>query len=71
MLTCHLKRFQQDARGRLRKIQGGIPFARELDLAQYCDPKVRPPCPPSMKRWLFQRHLPVAPSYRQLPSTRS
>jgi hypothetical protein len=40
VLTCHLKRFQQDGRGRLRKINGTVPFPRELDVSQFCDPKV-------------------------------
>ena len=36
----HLKRFQQDLRGRLRKIDGPVPFPRELDLSSFCDPEV-------------------------------
>ena len=36
----HLKRFQQDLSGRLRKINGPMPFPRELDLSPFCDPEV-------------------------------
>ena len=39
-LMLHLKRFQQDLRGRLRKIDGPMPFPRELDLSPFCDPEV-------------------------------
>ncbi len=40
VLTLHLKRFQQDMRGRLRKISGSIPFPADLDITPFCDPKV-------------------------------
>ena len=35
----HLKRFQQDLRGRLRKIDGPIPFDFRLELRPFCDPR--------------------------------
>eukprot|EP00873_Tetraselmis_striata_P042528 jgi/Tetstr1/462792/TSEL_007743.t1 len=38
LLTVHLKRFQQNMRGRLEKISGSIPFDFHLDLSQFCDP---------------------------------
>ena len=41
MLTLHLKRFQQDLSGRLRKIDGPVPFPRKLDLSPFCDPEVK------------------------------
>ena len=40
MLTLHLKRFQQDLSGRLRKIDGPVPFPKALDMSPYCDPEV-------------------------------
>ncbi len=39
-LLLHLKRFQQDLSGRLRKIDGPVPFPPELDLSPFCDPEV-------------------------------
>jgi ubiquitin carboxyl-terminal hydrolase 16/45 len=43
VLTLHLKRFQQDMRGRLQKIRGRIPFPADLDIHPFCDPKVLHP----------------------------
>ena len=40
LLAVHLKRFQQDLRGRLSKIRGPVPFPFTLDLSSVCDPKV-------------------------------
>lgn len=40
VLTLHLKRFQQDMRGRLAKIKGRVPFPADLDITPFCDPKV-------------------------------
>lgn len=40
MLTLHLKRFQQDLSGRLRKINGSVPFPQELDLTPFCAAEV-------------------------------
>jgi hypothetical protein len=40
VLTLHLKRFQQDMRGRCGKINGAVPFPADLDITPYCDPKV-------------------------------
>ena len=45
LLTVHVKRFQQDMRGRLSKIDGVIPFPLNLDLTPFCDPKVTPRTP--------------------------
>ncbi|KAA6420994.1 MAG: ubiquitin carboxyl-terminal hydrolase 2-like [Trebouxia sp. A1-2] len=39
LLTVHVKRFQQDMRGRLSKIDGAVPFPLHLDLTPFCDPK--------------------------------
>ncbi|KAK9916670.1 hypothetical protein WJX75_005528 [Coccomyxa subellipsoidea] len=39
VLTLHLKRFQQDMRGRCGKINGAVPFPADLDITPYCDPK--------------------------------
>ncbi|KAH7664142.1 Ubiquitinyl hydrolase 1 protein [Dioscorea alata] len=39
ILTIHLKRFSQDARGRLSKLRGHIPFQETLDLKPYMDPR--------------------------------
>jgi ubiquitin carboxyl-terminal hydrolase 16/45 len=39
LLTVHLKRFHQDVRGRLQKIDGGVPFDFDLDLSTFCDPE--------------------------------
>ena len=36
----HVKRFQQDMRGRLSKIDGAVPFPIHLNLTPFCDPKV-------------------------------
>ena len=41
LLTVHVKRFQQDMRGRLSKIEGAVPFPLALDLSSFCDPQVR------------------------------
>uniref|UniRef100_A0A061RH62 Ubiquitin carboxyl-terminal hydrolase 16/45 n=1 Tax=Tetraselmis sp. GSL018 TaxID=582737 RepID=A0A061RH62_9CHLO len=38
LLMVHLKRFQQDTRGRLQKINGPVPFDFVLDVSAYCDP---------------------------------
>lgn len=39
--TCgrqvHLKRFQQNARGRLRKIGGAVAFPLHLDMGPFCE----------------------------------
>lgn len=40
LLAIHLKRFQQDMRGRLRKIDGAVTFDFDLDITPFCDPKV-------------------------------
>lgn len=40
LLTIHVKRFQQDMRGRLSKLAGRLPFTLGLDLHPFCDPKV-------------------------------
>ena len=40
LLTVHVKRFQQDMRGRLSKIEGAVPFPLTLDLSSFCDPQV-------------------------------
>lgn len=39
ILTVHLKRFSQDARGRLNKLGGHVSFRDTLDLWPYMDPK--------------------------------
>eukprot|EP00891_Asterochloris_glomerata_P003980 jgi/Astpho2/3980/fgenesh1_pg.00063_%23_38_t len=39
LLAVHLKRFQQDLRGRLSKIRGPVPFPFTLDISSVCDPK--------------------------------
>uniref|UniRef100_A0A2P2MZF8 Ubiquitin carboxyl-terminal hydrolase n=1 Tax=Rhizophora mucronata TaxID=61149 RepID=A0A2P2MZF8_RHIMU len=39
ILTIHLKRFSQDARGRLNKLNGHINFRDTLDLGPYMDPR--------------------------------
>ncbi|KAK9823922.1 hypothetical protein WJX72_006365 [[Myrmecia] bisecta] len=39
LLTVHLKRFEQDLRGRLRKINGPVPFGFDLDIAPFCEPQ--------------------------------
>ena len=41
VLTLHLKRFQQDLSGSLRKINGPVPFPQELDLSPFCAAEVR------------------------------
>ncbi|KAK9833003.1 hypothetical protein WJX74_004016 [Apatococcus lobatus] len=38
LLSVHLKRFQQDLRGRLRKISGHIPFGFDLNLRPFLEP---------------------------------
>ena len=38
LLSVHLKRFQQDMRGRLSKISGHIPFGFDLDLRPFLEP---------------------------------
>lgn len=39
ILTIHLKRFSQDARGRLSKLNGHVNFRETLDLKPYMDPR--------------------------------
>ncbi|XP_027164337.1 ubiquitin carboxyl-terminal hydrolase 2-like [Coffea eugenioides] len=39
ILTIHLKRFSQDARGRLSKLNGYVQFDRTIDLKSYMDPR--------------------------------
>ncbi|XWS35136.1 hypothetical protein CRYUN_Cryun21dG0100300 [Craigia yunnanensis] len=39
ILTIHLKRFNQDARGRLSKLNGHVNFRETMDLRQYVDPR--------------------------------
>ncbi|KAJ0969178.1 hypothetical protein J5N97_022055 [Dioscorea zingiberensis] len=39
ILTIHLKRFSQDARGRLSKLRGHVSFQEILDLRPYMDPR--------------------------------
>eukprot|EP00257_Ricinus_communis_P016032 XP_015574074.1 ubiquitin carboxyl-terminal hydrolase 2 isoform X2 [Ricinus communis] len=39
ILTIHLKRFSQDARGRLSKLNGHVNFGDVLDLRPYMDPR--------------------------------
>ncbi|KAG8636890.1 hypothetical protein MANES_15G054100v8 [Manihot esculenta] len=39
ILTIHLKRFSQDARGRLSKLNGHVNFGEVLDLRPYMDPR--------------------------------
>ncbi|XP_074569664.1 ubiquitin carboxyl-terminal hydrolase 2-like [Curcuma longa] len=39
ILTIHLKRFSQDARGRLSKLRGHVLFQEILDLRLYLDPR--------------------------------
>ncbi|CAK8567075.1 unnamed protein product [Lathyrus sativus] len=39
VLTIHLKRFSQDARGRLSKLNGHVDFKETLDLRPYMDPR--------------------------------
>ncbi|XP_037492591.1 ubiquitin carboxyl-terminal hydrolase 2 isoform X2 [Jatropha curcas] len=39
VLTIHLKRFSQDARGRLSKLNGHVNFGEILDLRPYLDPR--------------------------------
>ncbi|XVF38002.1 hypothetical protein REPUB_Repub20aG0060100 [Reevesia pubescens] len=39
ILTIHLKRFSQDARGRLSKLNGHVNFRESLDLRPYVDPR--------------------------------
>ncbi|KAK9058456.1 hypothetical protein SSX86_023298 [Deinandra increscens subsp. villosa] len=38
VLTIHLKRFSQDARGRLSKLNGHVNFSKTIDLKPYMDP---------------------------------
>ncbi|KAJ0810536.1 putative ubiquitinyl hydrolase 1 [Helianthus annuus] len=38
VLTIHLKRFSQDARGRLSKLNGHVNFGETIDLKPYMDP---------------------------------
>ncbi|XP_022871466.1 ubiquitin carboxyl-terminal hydrolase 2-like isoform X1 [Olea europaea var. sylvestris] len=38
ILTIHLKRFSQDARGRLSKLNGHVNFKEKIDLKRYMDP---------------------------------
>ncbi|KAL0414057.1 UNVERIFIED_CONTAM: Ubiquitin carboxyl-terminal hydrolase 2 [Sesamum radiatum] len=39
ILTIHLKRFSQDARGRLSKLNGHVNFRETIDLKPYMDPR--------------------------------
>jgi len=39
VLTIHLKRFSQDARGRLSKLNGHVNFRETMDLRPYLDPR--------------------------------
>ncbi|XVF29125.1 hypothetical protein REPUB_Repub15cG0092700 [Reevesia pubescens] len=39
ILTIHLKRFSQDARGRLSKLNGHVNFRETIDLRPYLDPR--------------------------------
>lgn len=39
ILTIHLKRFSQDARGRLSKLNGHVAFRETIDLKPYMDPR--------------------------------
>lgn len=39
ILTIHLKRFRQDARGRFSKLSGYVSFQETLDLRPYTDPR--------------------------------
>ncbi|XP_057472114.1 ubiquitin carboxyl-terminal hydrolase 2-like [Actinidia eriantha] len=39
ILTIHLKRFSQDARGRLSKLNGHVDFRDTIDLRPYIDPR--------------------------------
>ncbi|MQM22359.1 hypothetical protein Taro_055410 [Colocasia esculenta] len=41
ILTIHLKRFSQDARGRLNKLNGHVSFPETLDLTPYMDARCR------------------------------
>ncbi|KAA8527926.1 hypothetical protein F0562_035205 [Nyssa sinensis] len=41
ILTIHLKRFSQDARGRLSKLNGHVVFKDSIDLRPYMDPRSR------------------------------
>lgn len=39
ILTIHLKRFSQDARGRLSKLNGHVTFSEKINLRPYMDPR--------------------------------
>lgn len=39
ILTVHLKRFSQDARGRVSKLNGHVDFGEIIDLSPYVDPR--------------------------------
>jgi ubiquitin carboxyl-terminal hydrolase 16/45 len=39
VLTIHLKRFSQDARGRLSKLNGHVNFRETMDFRPYMDPR--------------------------------
>ncbi|ESW35835.1 hypothetical protein PHAVU_001G268800 [Phaseolus vulgaris] len=39
VLTIHLKRFSQDARGRLSKLNGHVNFREKMDIRPYIDPR--------------------------------
>ncbi|KAL5848572.1 hypothetical protein ACOSQ4_006585 [Xanthoceras sorbifolium] len=41
ILTIHLKRFSQDARGRLSKLNGHVNFRDTIDLRTYMDPRCK------------------------------
>ncbi|KAK6930711.1 Zinc finger, UBP-type, partial [Dillenia turbinata] len=42
ILTIHLKRFSQDARGRFSKLNGHVLFRERIDLRPYMDPRLDP-----------------------------
>ena len=44
VLTIHLKRFSQDARGRLSKLNGRVNFRETMDLRPYMDPRYLVTC---------------------------
>nr|VDD59507.1 unnamed protein product [Brassica oleracea] len=46
VLTIHLKRFSQDLRGRLSKLNGHVAFKEVIDLRQYMDPRCSGEDPP-------------------------
>ncbi|EOA39587.1 hypothetical protein CARUB_v10008214mg [Capsella rubella] len=46
VLTIHLKRFSQDLRGRLSKLNGHVAFKEVIDLRQYMDSRCKEEDPP-------------------------